>query len=447
MIKQRVGRGNTGRERRVRPGIARWVSASAWALVLGCGNGNGGQTGDELADNEVTRELRGTAQRLVVTGPESGAAARDNQDFGWRMFGLEATPTENAVLSPYSISVAAAMLSAGAQGQTLDEIRQALSFSAEGEAFHASHNRLLQALEARNRPGTEESNAQTLRISNDLWLRPDLRPTDAFLNVLSANYGAGVQLTRFDTHAEEARQAINAKVADDTEQLIDELLPERSIQNRDDTAFVLTNATYFKARWLHEFYPTSTANAAFEQVDGTSVQVPMMNTEAAFAYRATDEYVAVALPYAGRELELVAIMPSAGTFESFVADLDGARVSAIRAGLGSERLALDFPKFEISTRLPLEQHLKTLGMQRAFTPLLAEFGLIDDRTNIRDAFHDAVIILDEEGTEAAAATAFVAVVVSEPPPPVPVRFDRPFVFYVRDVASDATLFIGQFVAP
>jgi serine protease inhibitor len=176
-------------------------------LVAGCG---GGQTGDELAGDTVTQELAGTAQRLAAVGPENGGASRDNGDFAWRLLALESTPANNAVMSPYSISVAAAMLSAGAGGQTLSEIREAMSFSAEGDAFHAAHNRLLQTLDSRNRPATEDTNAQTLRLSNDLWLLPELRPSDAFLNVLSSQYGASVQLTQFDTHPEEARQAIYA---------------------------------------------------------------------------------------------------------------------------------------------------------------------------------------------------------------------------------------------
>jgi serpin B len=62
-------------------------------------------------------------------------------------------------------------------------------------------------------------------------------------------------------------------------------------------------------------------------------------------------------------------------------------------------------------------------------------------------FHDATIILDEEGTEAAAATAVVMIKQSAPPPGEPLTFDRPFVFYIRDIPTNATLFVGQFVTP
>ena len=95
----------------------------------------------------------------------------------------------------------------------------------------------------------------------------------------------------------------------------------------------------------------------------------------------------------------------------------------------------------------MKEHLISLGMEQAFTDDLANFELIDPAVYISDAFHDATIILDEEGTEAAAATAFVDQLMSVPPTPVPLTFDHPFVFLIRDIPTNATLFVGQFVTP
>jgi serpin B len=424
--------------------------AVAGLFALGCAHG--GQTGEEadgsgMGKGEVIHEIRGTAERLEATGPEKGPASADNQDFAWRIFALESTPDQNTVLSPYSISVAAAMLSAGAGGETLSEIREALGFTTEGDAFHAAHNRLLQSLEARNHEGSEETNAQTLKLTNDFWMLPELRPTEAFLDVLSAYYGIGVHLARFDTKPEASRQAINAKVAEDTGQLIDELLPEGSIDAA--VVFVLTNAIYFKANWAEEFTPSLTERLPFQTNAGESLETPLMHNASFEArYEAASDFTAVALPYFGEELELVAIMPTLGTFESFVQGLDAARVESILGGLESGLVDLRFPKFEIEAEVPLKEHLQALGMVQAFSSISADFGLIAPGVYISDAFHDATLILDEEGTEAAAATAFVGSQTSAPiDTPVPLVFDHPFVFLIRDVPTDATLFVGQFVSP
>jgi serine protease inhibitor len=55
---------------------------------------------------------------------------------------------------------------------------------------------------------------------------------------------------------------------------------------------------------------------------------------------------------------------------------------------------------------------------------------------ISDAFHDATINIDEEGT-VAAATAFVGVTTSAPPTPARVAFDHPFVCFVRDSSAQS----------
>lgn len=57
-----------------------------------------------------------------------------------------------------------------------------------------------------------------------------------------------------------------------------------------------------------------------------------MSPKRSAAHFAGDDYEAVALPYAGRELELFAVKPAAGTFDSFTQSLTAADVTRIGAG-------------------------------------------------------------------------------------------------------------------
>jgi serpin B len=419
----------------------RWVSVCAAALATGCGEG--GQTGDEHSGTLV--ELKGAAQRLSASGSLPNAASADNWELGFEFYAEEATPEANTFFSPYSISVAASMLIAGAAGETKTEMQQALSFSSDGPEFHQARNEVSQALERRNRAATAERNAQTLRVTNDLWLDPQFRPAASFLDTLSGYYGASTFLAPFQEQPEVARVAINEKIATDTEQLIPELLPPNSV---NDALFVLTNAIYFKARWQSEFPKTATTDEPFQAQSGTDVIVPMMRSTLGASYFAGDDYAAVALAYEGGELELVAIMPAAGTFDAFTQNLSAAAVTAIQGELQPARLDLRFPKLEIEAKVPLKTRLQALGMLQAFEETQADFSALSDGVYISDAFHDATISIDEEGTVAAAATAFVGVGVSAPiDPPIPVAFDHPFVFFVRDIETNALLFLGHYANP
>jgi serpin B len=174
----------------------------------------------------------------------------------------------------------------------------------------------------------------------------------------------------------------------------------------------------------------------------------MMRSTLDASYFAGDDYTAVALAYEGRELELVAIMPTEGTFDAFTQNLSAAAVTAIQGELQRARLDLRFPKLEIEAKVPLKTRLQALGMLRAFEETQADFSAMGAAVFISDAFHDATISIDEEGTVAAAATAFVGVPTSEPiDPPIPVAFDHPFVFFVRDIETNALLFLGHYANP
>jgi serpin B len=335
------------------------------------------------------------------------------------------------------------MLVAAARGETKDEIDAALSFSNDtGPAFHEARNDVAQALEARNRPASGETAAQWLRVSNDFWLHPEFTPEENYLNTLSSYYGVGVFLAPFDTDPEAARVAINDKVARDTEQLIRDLLPRGSV---DDAVFVLTNALYFKANWSKQFSKSATRAQPFLGTAGEE-SVQMMTGTILGRHFASSDYEAIALPYLGGELEFVAIMPPAGTFESFAAGLSAERVSAAVSSLVPANLALELPRLDISSNVPLRERLEALGMRRAFTPEADLSGAGPD-LYLQDAFHQATLKLDEEGTEAAAATALVGTVASAPPPPIPVKLDHSFVFFIRDVPTDSLLFVGHFANP
>lgn len=417
------------------------VGLLATALASACSSG--GQTGDENTAS-VIQELKGDAPRVAASGTLPNSASADGWAFGWKFYGEEATADKNAFFSPYSISVASAMLVAGAAGETKTEIQSALSFSTDGDAFNQAQNAVSQALLSRNRAGSEQANAQTLRLVNDLWLAPAYRPASAFLDTLSAYYGASTYLAPFETDPEASRKAINEKVATDTEQLIDELLPQGSV--RSDVVFVLTNAIYFKANWAQQFGKAATQSEPFLSDSGASSPVPMMHAEFGARYVAKSDYQAIALPYASNELELVAIMPTQGTFGAFIDGTSAESVARISGELTAGQVDLKFPKFGIESQVPLKARLQALGMLRAFDPG-ADFSPLGGSVYISDAFHDATIELDEEGTEAAAATAFVGSVTSAPPTPVPLVFDHPFVFFIRDIETNALLFVGHYVAP
>lgn len=93
-------------------------------------------------------------------------------------------------------------------------------------------------------------------------------------------------------------------------------------------------------------------------------------------------------------------------------------------------------------------------MPLAFDPEQADFTGIAtapspaDRLVLSAVFHQAVVRVDEDGTAAATADAATATTGSgAESDAIRARFDRPFLFMLRDVRSGAVLFLGRVSDP
>ena len=108
-----------------------------------------------------------------------------------------------------------------------------------------------------------------------------------------------------------------------------------------------------------------------------------------------------------------------------------------------------------ASRADLKAPLQALGMPLAFDQVAADFTGIHvpqgdaDRLFVSEVVHQANIDVDERGTEAAAATAVIGGTGGGPGAAreTTLRLDHPFLFFVRDLATGAVLFMGQVTDP
>jgi len=285
-----------------------------------------------------------------------------------------------------------------------------------------------------------------LNIVNAIWGQEGYNFLSGFLDLLAENYGAGLRILDFANAPEESRITINNWVSDQTEGRIEDLISQGLIDAL--TRLVLTNAIYFNAAWQHPFSEDMTEDGPFYLLDGGEVMVPMMRQAESFGYAEGDGYQAVELPYDGRELSMVLLLPEAGQFEAFEGSLDAQRVGAILKDLEFRRVTLTMPKFEFESDFSLGETLIALGMPVAFSGGADFSGMTGNRDLfIGDVIHKAFVSVDEAGTEAAAATAVVMPTAGPPEEPVEVTVDRPFVFLIHDIETGTILFVGRIVAP
>ncbi len=399
-----------------------------------------------------TDEVRSEKTRVTVpvaTDLELSDLVRGNNAFAFDLYQkLREEESGNLFYSPYSISLALAMTHAGARGETERQISNTLHFTLSQDKLHPAFNALDLQLASRGEgsSGTEGKGFR-LNIANAIWGQQGFDFLQDFLDKLAENYGAGMKIANFTEAPEDSRVAINDWVAHQTEDKIKDLIPSGAIDNL--TRLVLTNAIYFNAAWLYTFDEKATAEGDFHLPNGNSVKVPMMRQTESFGYASGTGYQAVELLYDGSEISMLILLPDKGNFNPFENSLNAELVSQISEDLNREQVELTMPSFEFEAQFKLGATLKKMGISDAFNQQLADFSGMDGRKDlsISDAFHKAFVLVNEKGTEAAAATAVVVGVKSVPPPPIVVAVDRPFIFLIRDIATNTTLFVGRVMDP
>jgi len=386
-------------------------------------------------------------ERVVVTGTGDMAVVVAGQNaFAWDLYdALRVDAGDgNVFFSPFSISSALSMTMAGAKGTTADELRAVLHTGDDTAAWHSGLGALTRDLNG------DLGRGYTLHVANRLFGQTGYAFETDFLGICADDYGAPLQEWDFLTDPDGGRLEVNAWVADQTNDRIQDLLPAGSVTS--DTRLVLANAIDFIADWATAFDPADTADGGFTRLDGTSVTVPLMHLDLEGIEEHSvqagwfDGVSALRLPYQDDELSMIVLLPDAvDGLPDLEAGLDAARFDAFIATLYPAQAPIAFPRLEMTYKQNLVPMLDALGMPTAFSSDADFTGIApDDGLAITGVFHQAFVKVDEAGTEAAAAT---AVVVGDTSAPMPFYADHPFLFVLRDDLTGAVLFVGRVTDP
>ena len=399
------------------------------------------------------RSARERVTNVSVSDSDLADLVSGNSALAFDLYHALAEKDGNLFYSPYSISVALAMTYAGARGETERQMADTLHFRLPQDTLHPTINALDLDLASRGKDGVwDESERVRLNIANSIWGQAGYQFAPDFLDLLASSYGAGMRTVNFVEAPEGSRKAINDWVAESTEDRIRDLIPKKVIT--EQTRLVLANAIYFNASWLWTFDEELTDDHPFHLLNGDSVDIPMMTQTADFGYVKKEGYLALELPYRASNMSMLVLLPDEGMFNEFETALDTDLVRQALEEMEYTYLRLKMPKFKVESQFKLNKVLEDMGMPNAFSGSAADFSGMDGHKCgddpgclvISDVFHKAFVSVDEKGTEAAAATA-VAMATSNRPEPQPVVIDRPFIFLIRDIETEAILFVGRVVDP
>ena len=373
-----------------------------------------------------------------------------NTRFAFDLYHMLREDGGNQFFSPYSISTALAMAYAGSRGATSEEIKNALHFPLNEKLLHPVFKELSGKLTGNDTFGRKTyASGFKLRIANKMWGQKDHTFLDDYCTTITDNYGTEPEFLDFASNAEKSRLIINDWVSAQTERMIQNIIPPKTLSS--DTKLVLTNAVYFEAKWVHTFITAATHEEDFFLIDGGIARVPMMVQKRKFRYCEDTLYQALEKDYRA-DMSMILFLPRSGSFQDFEQSMSPERLGSVIDSFQEEEVILKLPKFDYeSPTIQLIPLLSRLGMEEPFT-LKANFSGIDGTKDlfISDILHQAKVMVNEEGTVAAAATivAMVAGLPVKPPkPPVEFTVNRPYIFVIRDKRTGTLLFIGRILNP
>ena len=329
--------------------------------------------------------------------------------------------------SPYSIVSAFGMAYAGSSGDTAKEIEQALGFT---WSLHGELSEFVQDI----------ASTGQVYSANRVWLDKSLGISRNYQDTLYLYYRSTAEALDIKNSPDLSRKVINSWAAEHTNGKIPSLLSELD----PDTRMLITNAVYFNAQWQNPFTKSATKPENFR--DGEKIsQVPMMKMYADFQYGEFDGVKIIRIPYKGRRIYMLAVLPPEG--EPALENLDAETLTRWNGSLRKYEVDLWLPKFMTENSYQLSEIFKALGVKQAFTDD-ADFSRMSEaeKLKIDSVIHKTFIDVDEEKTEAAAVTMIGMVGATAMPDPVPTaefHADRPFVYFIMDGHTGTILFMGR----
>lgn len=356
--------------------------------------------------------------------PEEVAIKKEYTDFDL----LNYIPsTQNYMVSPLSLKMALMMAANGANNETQKEITESF-----GVDDITSYNETIKTLIEEYNNNTEV----TLNIANSIWLNKDIamniRFDEEFSNLILNYYqGATNEVTNQD-----AVTNINKWVEERTNGKIKNLI------DNSDFLGALINTLYFKGSWEKQFVNYLTEQEEFTDIGGNIVEKDFMNKTDRFNYYEDDTMQMLRMPYQGNKTAMYVVIPRTN---DMILDYNNAINNMV-----NKKVNVMFPKFKVEYSLELNDILKIMGINKAFSGE-ADFSSMFTKDSLGSFYISKVlqktfIEVDENGTEAAAATAVIMNLTSAKPEPEEIiNFiaNKPFTYFIRDDVSGNILFLGK----
>ena len=346
---------------------------------------------------------------------------------------LDNAAAGNAVCSPLNIYIALSMLAEVTDGNTRKQILDVLK-AKDMDALRERTKALWDA-------NYLDTPVVKSLLANSMWLRNDIGYHGDTLKRLAEVYHAS------SYSGEMGSDQLNEQLRKWTDEHTGGLLTEytKELELQPEGVLALISTIYYKASWNEKFLKDRTEEGIFHGLAGDQA-VPMMHRDDMMGLHQTEHFQAVGLGLSDSGTMYFFLPKEGFTAQDIAADPEMIRICMDPSGMNGEfsLVHLTVPRFDVSGRTDLLEHLKALGIQDALSAETSDYSPLTDDVDmiwLSGAEHAAMVKIDEEGVTGAAYTDLAMAGAGMPQNEVDFVLDRPFVFAVAS-PDGSILFAG-----
>lgn len=355
-------------------------------------------------------------------------------DFNYDIIHKVNMEEKNYLISPYSMIYALSILNEGASGNTKIQIEKALKDKTISKASIVQDK---------------------ISIANALFIKNEYKKyiNTNYINTIKDKYDGEILFDDFYTP-----NVINDWAYKKTYKMIEKVI------DQIDKDFVLgiANAIAIDVEWQNKFIEESTRKEDFNKLDGTKKEVDMMHTDEGITYISNDNASGIIKDYKKYddvELEFIAILPNEKDIKKYINSFDEKELNSLLANqktTANYDINLSLPKFKYDYDYKnFKDDLIGLGIVDAFNKNTANFDLMETEDSFLDlyvgqAVHKTHIDLSENGTKAAAVTyfgMFKNTALPQQKEQLNIKFDRPFLYLIKEKNNNNIWFFGTVYEP
>lgn len=390
----------------------------------------------------------------VCTFSQKKRFVEANNTFGWNFYKATKPDSSNFFISPFSLNVALALTSEGARESTLSALNKLLVLEGITRKTTQYRELISQTVNVQDSAfqdclkwSIEKPKGNAFYLANSLWINEDCKVDEDFIKASRFDYFSDVFSFKKES-IKQANQNLNQWIAEKTNNKINQISEIDS-----DTQLGIINAIYFLGEWALPFNPKKTKVKNFHTIEKEKIKVSFLNGQSHYRYFENDDAQFIEIPYSCNQFSMIVALPGKRyAINELEGKLDNDYMSYTINNLKTHEVIFSMPKFKIETELIPKDAIIKMGFPEMFSDVANFSGMSSSRLKIGKIVHKTLIEVNEKTTEATATTMVEMIVVGygggEPPPPPPppkvFNANHPFIFFIIDNRTKATLFVGRY---